>query len=488
VGFQEVDMEKGFSQNVAKQREKLRLTREEVRKRIENAPFGDKTKDLAEKWAQYESFGGVGWGVFDITPIIERGEGAYLYDADGKQYLDLLAGFAVSALGECNREITKIIQEQAGKLTHFFDFPHVERVKLAEKLTKKSRIDGETRVVFGVTGSEGIELAVRAARYYTGQPYILTAYGDYHGVTYGTMGLTGKGNMQPYFYPVLPDKAVGYFEFPYCYRCPYDKEYPACDMHCIKSFERLLDGKETPFTDGVNAINNVAAILASPFQSSAGYYIPPVEYLQELRRIADKFGMLLIVDEIQTGMGRSGKLWAFEHSGIQPDMFVSSKALGGGLPISAVVAKGDILTEWGPGAHVSTQAGNVLACAAGNYVLDVVSSESFLKKVNEIGGYFLDGLKDLQKRHHLIGHIDNRGIYTGVELVEDRKTKKPAVEASTYIRNRAVEEGLLYEKGGYYHNRMQLIPPLNIEKSEIQRVFDILDRLFAEAEKKYGIG
>ena len=187
--------------------------------------------------------------------------------------------------------------------------------------------------MYGVTGSDGIELAVRAARYYTGQPYIFTAYGDYHGVTYGTMGLTGKGSMQPYFYPVLPDKAVGYFQFPYCYRCPFDKEYPGCGMYCMKSFERLLDSKESPYTDGVNRINNVAAILVSPFQSSAGYYIPPVEYLQELRRITDKFGMLLIVDEIQTGLGRSGKLWAFEHSEIEPDMIVTSKALGGGTAV-----------------------------------------------------------------------------------------------------------------------------------------------------------
>ncbi len=481
-------MDKMFNQNLAKQRNKLRVTEKTLKERIDKSPFGEKTKELARKWSEYESLGGVGWGVFDVTPIIERGEGAYLYDADGKEYLDLLAGFSVSSLGECNQEITRIIREQAGTLTHYFDFPHVERLKLAEKLVKNSKIKKRTRVVFGVTGSDAIELAVRAARYATGQPYILTAYGDYHGVTYGTMGLTGKGGMQPYFYPILPDKAVGYFHFPYCYRCPYDKEYPGCEMYCMKSFESLLDSKESPYTDGAHGINNVAAILVETFQSSAGYYIPPVEYLQELRRITNKFGMLLIVDEIQAGLGRSGKLWAFEHSEIEPDMIATSKALGGGLPISAVIAKSDILTEWGPGAHVSTQAGNVLACAAGNYVLDVVASEEFLKKVNEIGSYFLDGLKDLEKRHQIIGHIDNKGIYTGIELVNDRKTKEPAVQASTYVRDRSVAEGLLFEKGGYYHNRLQLIPPLNIDKSELDRVIAIFDKIFREAEKEFNIG
>jgi 4-aminobutyrate aminotransferase-like enzyme len=480
-------MEKKFSENAAKQREKMRLKKDMVENRIKNAPFGEKTKALAKKWSRYESFGGVGWGIFDITPIIVEAKGAFLYDADGREYLDLLAGFSVSSLGECNEEITRIIQKQAGTLTHYFDFPHVERVNLAERLVKLSRMKENARVVFGVTGSDGIELAVRAARYYTGLPYILTAYGDYHGVTYGTMGLTGKGNMQPYFYPVLPDKAIGYFHFPYCYRCPYDKEYPDCDMYCMKSFERLLDSKESPYTDGMNGICSVAAILVEPFQSSAGYYIPPVEYLQELKRIADKFGIILIVDEIQAGLGRSGKLWAFEHSGIVPDMFVSSKALGGGVPIAAVVAKGDILEEWGPGAHVSTQAGNVLACAAGNYVLEVISSESFLKKVNETGAYFMDGMRGIEKKHRIIGHMDNRGIYTGVELVMDRKTKEPAAAAATYVRNRCVEEGLLFEKGGYYHNRMQLIPPLNISRSEIDRIIGTFDRVFGEAEKKFGI-
>ncbi len=336
--------------------------------------------------------------------------------------------------------------------------------------------------MFGVTGSDSIELAIRAARYYTGQPYILTAYGDYHGVTYGTMGLTGKGNMQQYFYPVLPDKAVGYFRSPHEYRSK-----PGLAMDCIKEFEEFLDSKESPYTDGVNGINNVAAIIVSPFQSSAGYYILPIEYLQELRRMADKFEILLIVDEIQTGLGRSGTLCAFEHSGIEPDMIVTSKALGGGLPISAVIAREEILMEWGPGGHVSTQAGNVLTCAVGNYVIDLVSSEKFLKNVNDLGSYFMEGLRVLQEKHKIIGYIDNRGLYTGIELVKSRETKDPAVEASNFVRNQCVAEGLLFEKGGYYHNRMQLIPPLTIKKTELDSALVIFDKVFGEAEKKFKI-
>jgi 4-aminobutyrate aminotransferase-like enzyme len=475
-----------FREGIIKQRERLKVSEDILLERVKNSPFGPKTKEIVKKAVKYESFGSVSYLIYNVTPVMERGEGSYLFDVDGKRYIDMLAGFSVSALGNNNKEITKIIQKQADKLTHYFDFPHIERVNFAEKLCKNSKISGDTKVVFGVTGSDAVELAIRAARYYTGQPYILTAYGDYHGVTYGTMGLTSKGAMQSYFYPILPSAGVGYFPFPHNYRKLTD-QYPGYGMEAIKMFERLLDSKETPYGDGCFNINNVAAILVEPFQSSAGYYIPPKEYLQELKKICNKFGMLLIVDEIQTGLGRSGKLWAFEHSGIEPDMICTSKALGGGLPLSAVIAKSEILEAWAPGAHVSTQAGNVLACAAGSYILDQVNNEAFLKNVNEVGGYLRDGLKLLQEKHKIIGYIDNQGLYTGIELVKDRITKEPAIQESTFIRDMALAEGILFEKGGYYHNRLQLIPPLNIEKSVIDEALVIFDKVFGEAEKRFCI-
>ena len=290
--------------------------------------------------------------------------------------------------------------------------------------------------------------------------------------------------MQPYFYPVGPDRQIGYFYFPHEYRKP-DEKYSGYGMESIRELERGLESKETPFADGSYNISNIAAILVEPFQSSAGYYIPPKEYLQELRRICDKFGFLLIIDEIQAGLGRTGKLWAFEHSEIEPDMIVTSKALGGGVPISAVIAKEEILMEWAPGAHVSTQAGNVLACAAGNYILDVVSDPKFLKSVNDLGEYFKQGWLDLQKRHRLIGYIDSLGLYTGIEFVLDRNTKEPAADAATYIRDAGVREGILFEKGGYYHNRIQLIPALNMPKDIMDKAFEKFDRIIGEAEKKY---
>lgn len=470
-----------------KQREKMRVTEEQLKARVARSNFGEKTKSLLTDCIKYESFGGMAWALFDSAPVAERADGSYVYDADGKRYIDFLSGFSVSQFGNCQEKITEIIQNQAAKLTHYFDLPHVERVSLSKKLCEKSGIKSSpTKVVYGVTGSDCIELACRAARYYTGRANILTAYGDYHGVTYGTMGLTSKGGMQQNFYPVSPDQHVGYFFMPHDYRSS-DEEYSGHGMESLRELERGLEGKETPFCDYRAGLHNVAAILVEPFQSSAGYYIPPKAYLQELRRICDKFGILLILDEIQAGLGRSGKLWAFEHSEIEPDMICTSKALGGGLPISAVIAKEELLMEWAPGAHVSTQAGNVLACAAGNYVLDVVSSDEFLGQVNDIGSYFKQGWQKLQAKHPSIGWIDNMGIYTGIELVTDPKTKEPAADLAQFVLDQSVANGILFEKGGYYYNRLQLIPALNTPKSVLDEAFDIWDKVFTEGEAKFKI-
>lgn len=468
-----------------KQRERMRVSTESLVERVNRSPFGEKTKAMLMDCIKYESYGGMAWALFDSAPVAERAEGSYVYDADGRQYIDYLSGFSVSQFGNCQEQITKIIQEQAAKLTHYFDLPHVERVKLSKKLCENSKItSAPTKVVYGVTGSDGIELAVRAARYYTGKPNILVAYGDYHGVTYGTMALTSKGGMQQNFYPVTPDQHVGYFYMPHAYRAGDENGH---GMEALKELERSLEGKETPYCDYRANLNNVAAILVEPFQSSAGYYIPPKAYLQELRRICDRFGILLIIDEIQAGLGRSGKLWAFEHSEIEPDMIVTSKALGGGCPIAAVIAKEEILMEWAPGAHVSTQAGNVLACAAGNYVMDVVTSPEFLAQVNDIGGYFKAGWQALQEKHPSIGWIDNMGIYTGIELVKDRTTKEPAADFAQYVLNESIANGILFEKGGYFYNRLQLIPALNTPKDVMDESFARWDKIFTAGEKLFNI-
>lgn len=473
------------------QQEKLKISDQEIKTRIEQMEYGgENNKKWAERWLNVESKGQVGLSLFPMPPIFEKGENDRLFDVDGKEYIDLLCGFSVSTLGHNNKDVTKIIQEQSEIFTHNFDFPHPERIKLSEKLVKSAPINSDkARVVYGVTGSDSVELAVRAARYYTGRSMVLSAYGDYHGVTYGTMPYTTKGGMRPYFYPIQPqDSGVGYFPFPYAYRSPFGEvpEGENADKYVLSQLENhlnfLLESKETPFGDGGNDISNVAAIVVEPFQSSAGYYIPPLGYLKLLRKICDKYGILLIVDEIQTGLGRTGKLWATEWEDVKVDMLLTSKALGGGIPLSAVVSNAEILEAWGPGAHVSTQAGNVLACAAANYVVEHVSSKNFLDEVVKKGKYFVDKLETLKSKYSFIGQIDSRGLYIGIELVKDVQTKEPGVEIANQILLESLHEGIVFEKGGYFHNRLQLIPPLTVTYETIDLAINKFDKIFDKVE------
>jgi len=475
------------------QRMRLRLTEAQIEQRIAAASFGEKGESWTRRWLAVESLGQVGLALFDIPPIIERAKEDILIDVDGKEYVDLLAGFSVSALGQCNEEVSRVIAEQASKLIHYFDLPHPERIRMAERLAEISPIaGGKARVLFGVSGADAVELAIRAARYVTGRPLILSAFGDYHGVTYSTMAVTGKGGMWPYFYPIPPlDTGVGYFPFPYPYQSPFGRPPAGVsdEQWCLDRledyFEYYFGSKESPYREVKGNITNVAAFVVEPFQSSAGYIIPSPGYMRLLRRLCDKYGILLIVDEIQTGLGRTGKMWCCEWDDVEVDMLVTSKALGGGIPLSAVVARADLLEAWGPGAHVSTQSGNVLACAAGNVVLDRLTAPGFLDGVNERGNYFVDGWKELQARHELIGQIDARGIYIGIELVKDRETREPAPDESAFILRECVKEGMVFEKGGYFHNRFQLIPPLTIRTETIDRALGIFDRAFAAAEKEF---
>jgi len=476
--------------DLIEQREKLKLSEEDIAERLEKSSFGEKSKELIEKWLDNESYGQVGLSLFDFPPIVERAHDSILVDVDGKEYIDLLAGFSVSALGECDERLTDVIQHQAGKLVHYFDFPHPERIKLSEKLSNISPVKGNAKVAYGVTGSDAVELSIRAARYHTGKQMILAPYGDYHGVTYGTMSTTGKGGMRSYFYPIPPqDSAVNYFPFPYSYQSPFgeapeDREQEEYTLEKFENYmEYYFESKESPYREAKSGITNVAAFLVSPAQCSAGYIMPPEGYLEALRDFADKYGILLIIDEIQAGLGRTGKLWASNWEDIEADMIVTSKALGGGLPLSALVASSEILESWGPGAHVSTQAGNVLACAAANKALEVIDDEKFLEGVRERGQYFADKLESLKDKYPVIGDISHKGLFLGIELVKDLESKEPAVEEADMVLKKSIEKGLIFEKGGYFHNRLQLIPPLTIEKNTIDHAVGILDKVFADLKQ-----
>ncbi|MFQ5874844.1 MAG: aspartate aminotransferase family protein, partial [Dehalococcoidia bacterium] len=268
----------------------------------------------------------------------------------------------------------------------------------------------------------------------------------------------------------------------------FEKTYPACDIYCARYLERLLENKEASFRNPSNDASHIAALLIEPMQSSAGYIIPPDGYLQQLRAICDRYGILFMVDEIQAGMGRTGKMWAVEQYGVEPDMIVIAKGIGGGLPLSAAIGRAELFESWGPGAHVSTFAGNHLACQVANTVLDVFEEENILEQARINGDYFLEGLRDLENSCRLVGDVDGKGLYLGIELVNDRKTKEPADKAAAFVHRECLQEGVLLQRSGYYSNRLTLIPPLVISREQIDKVLEVFRRLFARAEKDYCAG
>ncbi len=482
-------MIKSFEERILGERKEMRLDLKDFSSRVDKSPYGPKTKKLLHRWIECESPGSVGFGMHECFPVMQRGLGATITDADGRNYIDLISGFSVSNVGLCHPKVVEAIKTQATQLIHYFDLPTPPRIELSERLIEISPGDFPKKVLYGTTGGEAVDIAMRLSRWFTGKPFILTPYGDYHGVTTGPMALTGKGGIWSYYYPNLPaNSGVAYFPYPYCYRCPFDKTYPNCDIYCVKHLHSLFSSKETPFGDPKSKINNVAAIFIEPFQGSAGYIIPPKEYLLKLRELCDKYDILLVTDEIQSGMGRTGKMWASDHSGVASDIMIVGKSLAGGLALSAIIGKKEIMNSWGPGASISTFGGSVLSCAVANQVLEIMKTERIIQRAEKTGRYFLKNLQDLSEDHPIVGNVDGKGLFIGIEFVRNRKTKEPADEETSFIGNELLKEGVVCEDpAGYYYNRINLLPSLVISEKEIDEAVKIFDRVLHRTERKFGI-
>lgn len=480
-------LKKDFFSKIVKPREQLINFDEKLKDRVKNKNIGPKTKELLMQHVNFESSGIVSFASFDVPPVIVKGENDLVYDADGKEYVDCLCGFAASTVGQCHPEVVKTINEQSKNLIHNFDLPTVPRIQLAKKLCEITPGKFEKKVMFSISGSDATENAVRAARWYSGCQYILSAYGAYHGLSAGSVGMTSKGGMGRYYYPLMNNNGFSYFPYAYCYRCAFGRKYPSCDMFCIDYIEKnMLKGKESHLVEEKGGVSNIAAMIIEPMQCSAGYIIPPDDFLRGLKKLSDNYGFLLLVDEIQAGVGRTGKLWATEHSGIEPDITIVAKGIADGLPVSAIIAKKEILNNWAPTAHVSTFAGYALGCAVSLKVFEIIEKENLIKRSNEVGKYFYDGLLELQKKHPIIGDVTGgKGLFLALELVRDKKTKEPAIEETKFIAVKCLEDGLLLQLAGYFYNRLTLIPALTITKSSIDRALNILENNFAEAENKF---
>ncbi len=481
-------MPTAFEGRILQERARMRGTVATLQERVEQFARGPKSKAILMSTLNYESTGHLDFGLFTCPPVMDHGKGAMLYDVDGNEYIDLHAGFTVNVLGHGNEEVNDAMKAQMDKLNHFAELPMESRAELARLLCGHHPGDFEKKVMWAVTGGEAVEIAMKLARWYTGKPIIITHWGDFHGRTAGAMALTAKAFMMAYSYPIPPaDTAVARIPFPYCYRCPYGKEYPSCDLFCADQVEKMFQSKETWFNNPKARVTNVAALLIEPFQSSAGYILAPLPYLKRIKEMSEKYDFAFISDEVQNGMGRTGKMWAIEHADVAPDLITTAKSLCNGLPLAAVTGRKEMLDSWGPGAHSSTFTAYPTACAGGVKVMEIMERDRIVEKAACKGKFFLEGLQDLERRHPSIGNVNGLGLYLAIELVTDRKTKAPAEEATAWAAIELVNEGLICIVSGYYFNRICFAPPLVIENSQIEAAVKILDLVLTKMEAKFGI-
>jgi len=397
--------------------------------------------------------------------VMGRGEGAIVEDVDGNRFLDFNAGIAVVAAGHAHPRIVAAIQRQAAQFLHMSgtDFYYENMVRLAEKLATLVPGDGPQRVYFGNSGTEAIEAAIKMARYHSGRDQFIAFFGGFHGRTMGALSLTGSKTVQRKgFGPMLP---VQHIPYAYCYRCAYGQHPDTCHVECVKVIEDRLFKTILPAEE-------VAAIVVEPIQGEGGYLVPPPKFHEELRRIADKYGILLIHDEVQSGMGRTGRMFASEHFGVAPDIVTIAKGIASGLPLAATVARADIM-DWKPGAHASTFGGNPVAVEAALATIELLE-EDLLSNATEIGAHILGRIQSWPQRFRYVGDVRGIGLMIGFELVKDQESKERAPELRNQLVHLAFERGLLILGCG--QNSIRLCPPLVITKDQADFAIDTLEQ------------
>ena len=439
---------------------------------------------------KYEHPGDVLFTKWDYPQIIERGKGNRIWDVDGKEYIDCISGMSAMNLGHADKRIADAMYDQyMNKLDFWFDFPTPERLKLVKRLIDLTPGDFDKRVRLALSGSDAIENAIRLARFATKRQHIISFYGAYHGQSTATMGLTGSGRMTSYYNPMpAQDNCIHQFPYPYAYRNPYGGgDGVDCAKQCVQVIDNMMSTGVTPMGAPDAGICNVAALIVEPCQSSAGYIVPPEGFLKELRKLADKYGFLLIFDEVQTGMGRTGKMWACEHEGVAPDILVFGKALGAGIPMSGIVGCADLFEDIDVSFICSTYAGYSMGCRVANTVLDIIEEDHLLENCTATGEYLKKKADELMAAHPIVGDYSAKGVYFGLELVRDRTTKEPAKAEAHELVNNMRDAGLLAQLNGYYNNRISFIPPITLTPAQVDEIFDILEPEIAKIEAKYGI-
>ena len=417
-------------------------------------------------------------GIFQVVPtFIARGKGALVEDVDGNEYIDFAGGISVLNAGHCHDEVVSAIKEQADKYLHtsFNVLMYESYVKLAKKLAEITPGNFSKQVLMVNSGAEGIENAVKIARRYTGRYGIIAFEHAFHGRTTLTMSLTSQVRYYKYGFGPF-DPGVQRFPYAYTYRAPFKTSDAEYAEYCVK---RIEDGFRTYM-----AAESIAAIIVEPLLGEGGYVLPPLDFIKGLRRICDENGILLISDEIQSGMGRTGKMWAIEHFDVVPDILVASKSLGGGLVIAATIASKDIMESVDTGGIGGTFGGNPLSCVAALKVLEIYEREKLVDRSNKLGNIARDRLDGMKEKCNIIGDVRGAGLGIGIELVKNRETKEPAPGETKEILGKCHAHGLILMSCGALHNVIRIMAPLVIKEDELVKGLDILEDTIKEVNKK----
>jgi len=388
------------------------------------------------------------------------------WDVDGNRYIDFNAGIAVTATGHAHPKVVKAVQEQAAKFIHMAgtDFYYAVQIALAEKLNSLVPGDGPKQLFFTNSGTEAVEAALKLARYHTGRPGILAFL--------GALSLTASKAVQRRgFAPLVP--GVTHVPYGYCYRCAYNLEYPSCDLHCVDHIEKTLFKQLVP-------ADEVAAIFVEPIQGEGGYVVPPPGYHSRLKELAEKWGILFVADEIQMGMGRTGKWFSLEHWGVVPDITLVAKGIASGMPLGAMVARRELM-NWPPGSHGMTFGGNPVSCAAAAATIQVIEEEGLIENAATMGERLLTAVEAMQARHGAIGDVRGKGLVVGVELVTDRETNEPAHELRDAVIDAAFKKGLLLLGCG--PSTVRFMPAMTVDGETVDEAMSLFEEALTEAEE-----
>ena len=413
--------------------------------------------------------------------VAKQGRGIVVTDVDGNEFFDFSAGIAVTSTGHCHPDVVAAIQKQAAELIHMSgtDFYYENMVTLAERLSKIAPMPGPHKIYYGNSGTEAIECALKLARYHTKRQNMIAFFGAFHGRTMGSLSLTAsKPQQKRRFAPLLP--GVTHVRYPDVYR-EGAKDGNAFALSCARFIEDKLFKTILPPEE-------VAAVFVEPVQGEGGYVVAPDVFMQELRRICDRHGILLVVDEVQSGAGRTGKWWAVEHTGVQPDIVCMAKGIASGMPLGITLSKAEIM-DWVPGSHASTFGGNPICIAAALATLDVIEREDLMGNATEVGNHMLKRMATWPQKHRLVGDVRGRGLMIGVEIVKDKTTREYGAQERDRIVELAFERGILFLGCG--PSTVRIAPPLIVTKDEADVAIDVLDEcitIVEEQSRKAGSG